>query len=105
MSAFFHQEVVRFGFEMGEKALRVGQHSLGHTPSCGDGERRGVRVREKEGRMGGEEEGGWEGERRKEEEREDSSEDSMAEYNTAYMLKSSGFSTLKVSLNSFFEDG
>ena len=45
------------------------------------------------------------GERRKEEEREDSLEDSMAEYNSAYMLKSSGFSTLKVSLNSFFEEG
>ena len=45
---------------MGEKALRVGQHSLGHTPSCGYGERRGEyerggrgNVRGEGGRMGG----------------------------------------------------
>ena len=31
-------------------------------------------------------------------------EESMSELNTAYMLKSSGFSTLNVSLNSFFEE-
>lgn len=58
MNVIFHQEVMTFCFVMGEKALRVGQRSLGHTPSCGYMERwgRGVGVR-REGW-----EGGWEGE-------------------------------------------
>lgn len=101
MNVIFHQEVMTFCFVMGEKALRVGQRSLGHTPSCGYMERwgRGVGVR-REGW-----EGGWEGEEGGETGGQlDEDGRKHVRINTAYMLKSSGFSTLNVSLNSFFEE-